>query len=58
MDARFKDLLDRCLFLDLETGPGGDIHKIGAVHGDRSFMRDPGRSIATIAFRDILRLTA
>ncbi|EGV28461.1 ATP-dependent DNA helicase, RecQ family [Thiorhodococcus drewsii AZ1] len=42
MDARFKDLLNRCLLLDLETGPNGEIHKIGAVQADRTFYRQVG----------------
>ncbi|WP_043756020.1 RecQ family ATP-dependent DNA helicase [Imhoffiella purpurea] len=42
MDTRLQDLLDRSLLLDLETGPGGEIHKIGAVHGDRTFYRQVG----------------
>ena len=40
MDTRLKDILSRCLLLDLETGPTGEIHKIGAVYQDRSFRRE------------------
>lgn len=33
VDARLDAFLDRCLLLDLETGPNGALHKIGAVRG-------------------------
>jgi ATP-dependent DNA helicase RecQ len=39
MDDRLEELLSRCLLLDLETGPDGAIHKIGAVWREETFLR-------------------
>jgi len=39
VDPRLDDFLSRCLLLDLETGPNGEIHKIGAIRGERTFIR-------------------
>jgi len=39
MDDRLETLLNRCLLLDLETGPDGAVHKIGAVWGNKTFLR-------------------
>ncbi|MEA3273895.1 MAG: RecQ family ATP-dependent DNA helicase [Pseudomonadota bacterium] len=34
-----NSFLDRCLLLDLETGPDGAIHKIGAIRSGQTFLR-------------------
>ncbi len=47
MDTRLKDILSRCLLLDLETGPTGEIHKIGAVYRDSTFLRQGRFETAT-----------
>ena len=39
MDTRLTEFLARCLRLDLETGPSGAIHKIGAIRGAETFVR-------------------
>ena len=39
VDARLDAFLSRCLLLDLETGPDGVVHKIGAVRGEASLLR-------------------
>lgn len=40
MDSRLSTLLSRALLLDLETGPNGAIHKIGAIRGGgETFLR-------------------
>jgi ATP-dependent DNA helicase RecQ len=39
VDARLKAFLERCLLLDLETGPDGAIHKVGAIRADETFLR-------------------
>jgi len=54
---RLAAFLARCLLLDLETGPTGAVHKIGAVRGDDVFVRqgrfDQGRALAELdAFAD------
>jgi ATP-dependent DNA helicase RecQ len=42
----------RCLLLDLEAGPAGAVHKIGAVRGGQVFVRqgrfDQGRALAEL----------
>jgi ATP-dependent DNA helicase RecQ len=52
VDARLEDFLSRCLQVDLETGPNGDLHKIGAVRGGRTFLRqgrfDEGAALADL----------
>ncbi len=52
VDPRLDDLLSRCLLLDLETGPNGEIHKIGAIRGERTFLRqgrfDEHRALAEL----------
>lgn len=53
MDTRLQDILTRSLLLDLETGPTGSIHKIGAICGDQTFIRqgrfDLDRSLADLS---------
>ncbi len=39
MDPRLDDFLSRCLLLDLETGPHGELHKIGALRAESPFLR-------------------
>ncbi|NEV61592.1 RecQ family ATP-dependent DNA helicase [Thiorhodococcus minor] len=39
MTAAVEAMLDDALLLDLETGPDGAIHKIGAIRADRDFRR-------------------
>jgi hypothetical protein len=46
-------LIERSLLLDLETGPDGAIHKIGAIRQGREFRRqgrfDPARALEDLA---------
>ena len=42
MDDRLEKLLSCCLLLDLETGPDGTVHKIGAIRRDATFLRQGG----------------
>ena len=57
MDTRLTDILSRSLLLDLETGPTGEIRKIGAVHGDRVFRRE-GSFDARTALAELDRFAA
>ena len=57
MDARLDDFLSRCLLLDLETGPDGELHKIGAVRGERRLLRQ-GRFAEGAALADLERFAA
>ncbi len=58
MDSRLDDFLARVLLLDLETGPNGEIHKIGAVCGAwETFLRQ-GRFDERSALADLERFAA
>ncbi len=52
MDPQLTAFLARCLLLDLETGPNGSIHKIGAVRDGATFQRqgqfDAQRALAEL----------
>jgi ATP-dependent DNA helicase RecQ len=50
-------LLQRALLLDLETGPEGAIHKIGALHRGREFRRQ-GRFALDQALSELERFAA
>ena len=52
VDPRLNAFLGHCLLLDLETGPNGAIHKIGAIRGDRTFQRQ-GRFDIHTALADL-----
>jgi len=52
VDPGLDAFLSRCLLLDLETGPNGEIRKIGALRGGREFLRqgrlDEGTALAEL----------
>ena len=52
MDPRLTAFLDRCVQLDLETGPGGALHKIGAIREGETFVRE-GRLDASRALAEL-----
>jgi ATP-dependent DNA helicase RecQ len=52
MDERLEEFLERCLLLDLETGPAGAIHKIGAVWREETFLRQ-GRFELKVALAEL-----
>lgn len=54
VDPRLDAFLSRCLLLDLETGPNGEIRKIGALRGERTFLRQ-GVFAADRALRELER---
>ena len=54
MDPRLNDFLSRALLLDLETGPNGALHKIGAVRDGATFLRQ-GRFDERAALADLDR---
>ena len=57
MDPRLNDFLSRALLLDLETGPNGALHKIGAVRDGATFLRQ-GRFDERAALADLDRFAA
>ena len=57
MDPRLNDVLSRALLLDLETGPNGELHKIGAVRDGATFLRQ-GRFDERAALADLDRFAA
>jgi ATP-dependent DNA helicase RecQ len=52
VDPRLTAFLDRCVLLDLETGPDGTVRKIGAIRGAECFHRqgrfDPPATLAEL----------
>jgi ATP-dependent DNA helicase RecQ len=52
VDPRLNDFLSRALLLDLETGPNGALHKIGAVRDGATFLRQ-GRFDERAALADL-----
>jgi ATP-dependent DNA helicase RecQ len=57
VDPRLNDFLSRALLLDLETGPNGALHKIGAVRDGATFLRQ-GRFDERAALADLDRFAA
>ena len=58
MDTRLSTFLSHALLLDLETGPTGAIHKIGAIRGrGETFLRQ-GRFDERVALAELDRFAA
>ncbi len=57
MDLWLNDFLSRALLLDLKTGPNRALHKIGAVRGGTTFLRQ-GRFDERTALANLDRFAA